>query len=514
MPFGRVRSGNSPGVNPGFLDSGRANDDRKAGWLTRRAVLAGGIGTTAIVAMPDLARAAAAERAADAAAPPGHFFLYGTTAPAPGRSAGVQAARSPAPGGLPSSAGSAAASPAVPERAPAQKPAGARRAGASAPVPVATSLAAAPVVSPDQAWVVLAAVAGSDHGPVVTVSILEKASARLAHAAAVTLRGIPADASILVTPVFTPDSSVICLVLGISVPGPGRQVPKRDPRTGATATVLASDWRSQHALAYVERRTGAVAGPFYLRDEPSLALSTAVATAGDLFVWTTPDPRAVPRDKSHAPPPPLPSVSVFPLGEGKARLTVPSPAPWPAGEPVGALASGNVARFVNARTLQVCAAADGDITQVGIAPLAAGRAKPSPATMTPRPDGTLFFAKPAIGRAVIVDPARSFAVRHGLSFAPPAKPFGGLPSKAVLSPDGAVLYVLGGAKSGGLAVYDVVTGKLTGAYGDGRQYSGIYVLPSGTLLAISPDNPRLAYFSADLTPLGTADAGLYVSAVY
>ncbi|MGH3171730.1 MAG: hypothetical protein ACRDN0_38455, partial [Trebonia sp.] len=182
--------------------------------------------------------------------------------------------------------------------------------------------------------------------------------------------------------------------------------------------------------------------------------------------------------------------------------------------PAGALANGDVTRFVNARTLQVVAAKNGDVTQVGVSPLAAGRARPSPGAMTPRPDGTLFLAKPAIGRAVVVDPAREFAVRHDISFPAPAKPSGGPPSKAVLSPDGALLYVLGGATSGGLAVYDVATGKLAGAYGDGRQYSGVYMLPSGALLGISPDNPRLAYFSADLSPLGTADAGMYISAVY
>ena len=468
-----------------------------AGVLSRRALLAGGFGVTALVAMPDLARTAGAAASTSAASTaPGHFFLYGVTGPEAVRAAGVHAVSTPA----------------------------SRSARASAPVPLATDLAATPVASPDQKWLALATVSatsnssesppsGADPEPVITVTIVAKASAALAQQAVVSLRGVPADSSVLVTPVFSPDASVVSLVMGISVPRGRRQV-RADPSAGGSATAWTPEWRSQHALAYFDRRTGAVAGPFYLDDEPSLALSTAVATAADLFVWTTEDPRAPARAKSHPAPPPLPWVSVFPLGAGKPRLRVPSPAPWPGGEPAGALASGDAARFVNARTLQVAAAKDGEITLVTVAPLAAGRAKPSLATMTPRPDGTLFLAKPAIGRAVILDPAREFAVRNDISFAAPARPFGGLGSKAVLSPTGDRLYVLGGAKSGGLAVYDVATGTLAGAYGDGREYSGVYLLPGGTLLAVSQESPRLAYFSLDLSPLGTADTSLFISAVY
>jgi hypothetical protein len=34
------------------------------------------------------------------------------------------------------------------------------------------------------------------------------------------------------------------------------------------------------------------------------------------------------------------------------------------------------------------------------------------------------------------------------------------------------------------------------------------------LLAVRPENPRLAFFSADLSPLGTAETNLHVSAIY
>jgi hypothetical protein len=39
-------------------------------------------------------------------------------------------------------------------------------------------------------------------------------------------------------------------------------------------------------------------------------------------------------------------------------------------------------------------------------------------------------------------------------------------------------------------------------------------MPSGTLLAVAPENPRLAFFSSALSPLGTADTTPQVSAVY
>lgn len=513
MAFGRVNVGESPGDNSSRRNSagGRKAGKADGNGLTRRAMLAGGLGATALVAVPDMARAATVAGATPARAIParavaagaptsagntaladatstasGHFFLYGVTSPDAVHSAGIQAVSSPA----------------------------SRSAQVSAPVSVATGLAATPVLSPDQAWLALADVSATGSEPVVTVSIVERTSATPAQKAVIALRGVPADSSILVTPVFSPDSSVVSLVLGISVPSNKQAVRKKDPATGGYQTIEVADWRSEHALAYFDRSTGAVTGPFYLDDGPSLSLSTAVSTANDLFVWTTPDPRATPRVKSHPVPPPLPSVSVFPLGEGKARLRVPSPAPWPAGEPASPLPNGDVARFVNARTLQAVAARNGDITQVTVAALAAGRAKPSPVTMAAQSDGTLFLAKPSVGRAVIVDPASAFAVKHDVSFPAPARPSAGLRSKAVLAPSGDLLYVLGGAKSGGIAVYDVASGKIAAAYGDGRQYSGIYLLPSGTLLAVSPENPRLAYFSPELSPLGTADTSVFVSAVY
>jgi WD40 repeat protein len=96
----------------------------------------------------------------------------------------------------------------------------------------------------------------------------------------------------------------------------------------------------------------------------------------------------------------------------------------------------------------------------------------------------------------------------------PASPLGAPLSKAVLSASGDTLYVLGAAKTGGVSAYDVATGKLTASYSHGGGYSGLYLLPSGTLLAVSAANPRLTFYSSSLSPLGTVETSLQISAAF
>jgi hypothetical protein len=273
-------------------------------------------------------------------------------------------------------------------------------------------------------------------------------------------------------------------------------------------------WTSHHALAYFDTSSGDFTGPFHLANAPALGLTTAAANGSDLFIWSTAEPRPVPAAKKGSWSAPLPQVSVFPLGSAKARLSVPSPGPWASGEPVVTLASGDVARLVNSRTVQVSSARTGEVTQTVIEPLNITRAKPSAVTMQARPDGTVFLTKPGIGRAVVADPAQEFRVTAQVDYPVPASPGGAPASKAVLSPAGDTLYVLGGAKTGGISAYDVATGKLAGSYSHGRQYFGLYQLSSGTLLTLSPGNPRLEFFSPGLSLLGTAATNLHVSAVF
>lgn len=449
---------------------------------SRREVLAGGIGAGALLALPDLssgARPVVSGRAAER-----YAFVYGTADPDEIPSGSLVAARYPP-----------------------------RRSASTRPVPVATKLAAAPVSSPDQAVTALATVDMVHGGARITLTLLDATGATVAKQGSVTVPGVPGDAHVLVTPVFAHGSAIVSLVLAITVPVSKHLVRKGHPHTGHPVPRLATTWRSHHALAYFDRRSGAMTGPFHLSDEPALALSTAAANGSDLLLWTTrepqpDDPAAIRAQAS------LSRLSVFPLGSGKARLSAPAPAPWPGGEPVVTLPAGDVARLVRGRHVQVCSARTGEVTELEIPAFRQGRAKPSAVTMQARPDGTVFMTKPGAGVAVITDAADSFRTKAHIQFPVPASPLGAPWSKAVLSPSGETVYVLGPAATGGLCAYEVRSGKLAGSYSEGRQYHGLYQLPSGALLATRPENPRLAFFSADLSPLGTADTNLHVSAIY
>lgn len=164
--------------------------------------------------------------------------------------------------------------------------------------------------------------------------------------------------------------------------------------------------------------------------------------------------------------------------------------------------------------MQVFSARTGTVTELAVAPLSRDRAKPSAVTMQGRPDGTVFMTKPGVGVAVIADPADSFRAKAHLRFPVPASPYGAPWSKAVLAPAGDTLYVLGSAGTGGLCAYDVPSGAPTASFSEGRQYAGLYQLPSETLLAVAPENPRLTFFSSALSPLGTVDTSLHISAVF
>jgi hypothetical protein len=301
--------------------------------------------------------------------------------------------------------------------------------------------------------------------------------------------------------------------MAITAPTGRRLIRKADSRTGGMTSRWATTWRTHHALAYFDQGSGTFAGPFHLADEPSLALSTAAANDSDLLIWTTrepqPDDPAEPRARAL-----LSRLSAFPIGSGKARFSVPASGPWPGGEPVVTLPNGDVARLVRGRDVQVCSARTGEMTELAVAPFSVIRAKPSAVTMQACPDGTVFMTKPGAGVAVVADPADSFRLRAHIRFPVPAWPLGAPCSKAVLSPAADILYVLGPASAGGLSAYDVASGALTASHSEGRQYAGLYRLPSGTLLAVGPESPRLAFFSPTLKPVGTADTSLHVSAVF
>jgi hypothetical protein len=450
---------------------------------SRRRVLAGGIGAGALLALPDLGFGGGSGVSNQVASR--YAFLYGSPDPDDAPDGSLVAAMDPA----------------------------AQTTSSLTAVPIAVKLAAAPVSSPDQTLVAAATVDMVQDGAKITLALLDATSAAVTQQASVTVTGVPGDANVLVTPVFAPGSSIVSLVLAITEPASKRLMSKVDPRTGRLVTGWATTWTSHHALAYFDRSSGAVTGPFNLSDEPSLALSTAAANSSDLLLWTTREPQ--PDDPAEVRAQALQSrLSAFPLGSGTARWSGSAPPPWPGGEPVITLPTGDIARLVRGRDVQVCSTPTGEVTELGIAAFGLVRAKPSAVTMQARPDGTVFMTKPGAGVAVIADPADSFRTTAQIKFPVPASPLGAPWSKAVLSPAGKTLYVVGSAATGGLSAYDVSSGKLAAAYSDGRQYHGLYQLPSGTLLAVRPENPRLAFFSSGLSLLGTADTNLFVSAVF
>lgn len=464
--------------------AGSARSDALA--VSRRGILAGGLGAGALLALPDLSLGGhPASRSASSTVSSGSarfVLVYGVP-------------ENNGPGG----SVAAAMSPAL------------RTKGLPAPKPVAAQLAALPVSSPDKTSVALVTVDGVSHGAKVTLALMNSATAVVEKQGSLTLTGLADGTSIIATPVFAPGTTTIALVLGVTQPTERRKAVKIDRATGKKVSFEAVTWVSHHQLAYFDTSTERFTGPFSLDNAPALALHAAAANSSDLFLWTTPEPKAVQPKGTQ---PPLPKLSAFPLGTGKARFQAPGLLPWPGGEPVVTLANGDVARFVSGRTMQVASASNGDITQTTIAALSGLLAKPSAVTVTARPDGTVFIAKPGAGRAVIADPADSFRVKSQVDFEPPPWANGGPSDKAVLSASGETLFVLGSKKQAGLSAYNVSTGKLTASYSSGEHFNGLYLLPNGNLLVVSGANPRLSFFSQELDLLGTATTNLQIAAAF
>lgn len=486
----------SSGTSPATGSIADPTTRRGALAVGRREIMAGGLGAGALLALPDLSLAGhpAARSVSSAAA-----VSSGSAASSSGSAAQYVLLYGVPETTLPGGSVAAAMSPAAKAKSLPQ------------PKPVAAQLAAMPVPSPDGSSVALVTVDEASGAAQVTLTLVNSASAVVEAQGSVTLAGIEDGTSIIATPVFGPGTTTIALVLGVTEPTAKRPAVKLDANTGAKIPFEAVTWVSHHELAYFDTADGTFTGPFSLDNAPALALHTVAANSSDLFLWTTAEPQPGQR-KGTAPP--LPSLSVFPLGSGTARLRTASPGPWPGGEPVVTLASGDVARFVNGRTVQVASAGNGDISQTTITALARPLAKPSAVTMTTRADGTTLLTKPGAGRAVITDPGQSFKVKAQVDFPVPPYPGGGPATKAVLSASGETLFVLGGAKAGGLSAYDVATGKLTASYSQGAHYNGVYLLPSGHLLAVGPVNPRLAFFSPGLELLGTETTSLQIAAAF
>ena len=178
--------------------------------LSRRRVLAGGVGAGALLALPDLgsgARPGLSGRVAEQ-----YAFVYGTTDP------------DEVPGG------SLVAAMCPPSRA-----------ASTPPVPVAIKLAAAPVSSSDHAVTALATVDMVHDGAKITLTLLDATAATVAKQGSVTVTGVPRDAHVLVTPAFAPGSAIVSLVLAVTVPVGKHMVRKGHPHAGHPVARLPGD---------------------------------------------------------------------------------------------------------------------------------------------------------------------------------------------------------------------------------------------------------------------------------
>ncbi len=468
--------------------------------LTRRGLLAGSVGAAALVALPAGAALASGTRAArtasGAAARPGshamtppNFFIFGIPGPADSPGPSMQAARAP----------------------------GAGKATAAAPAPLATGLAALPAQSPDKRFLALTAVRQSAAGLRVAVSVVDSSTAAIVARGILDLSRVSRESMLLVTPTFAADSATVGLVLSVTAPANARTIRKLHPNTGQMRQVEAATWTSHHELAYFDVRTSTFAGPFDLADAPSLARVTALADDRHLYLWTVPEARAAGSGKAFKSRPsarPVPQLAAYRLGSARPSFQVSTADPWPvSGEPVTLLPTGEFARLAYARTVQVYSPVNGDVVAHAIPGLNLDAAKPGAPFMQSQPNGTVLLADPGIGRAVVADPARNFRARSVISYPAPLYRAGGPASKVALSPDAKTLYVLGPARTGGLAAYDVATGKLAGSYSHGVHYTGLYQI-GGALIATAGYNPRLTFFSPALEPLSLLNTDLHVTEVF
>ena len=465
--------------------------------LIRRDLLKGSVGVAVLLASPDMfgakrgaslrsrSSSAGSRNAAVADATLPYFFIYGIPGPGPTPGPSLGAARS------------SASARAVPVSLAA----------------VATQLAAVPVESPDGSTLALLTVDGSSGVATVSVYLVDRLSGAIASSGRLSLPGVKDGAFLLVTPAFSADSGTVVLVLSITEPTDLRLVTKSTSGTQKSMLIQTATWTCHHELAYFNRDTASFTGPFDLSDAPSLPRVNVGADSEAVYLWTVEE--IIHGTKSHPQPPPVPRLSSFTLGSAATRFSVPAPGPWPVNiEPVITLQTGDIARLINGRTIQVFSPRSGAISQFDIAPLELSSAKPGAATMQLRSDGLLFLARAVIGRAVLVDPARSFKVLSAVSYPVPFYASGGPVSKAVLSADGTRLYTLGGVRVGGLSAYDVADGSLVASYSRGENYTGLYQLASGTLLAVGANSPRLGFFTPSLSPAGTGDTDLHVAAVF
>jgi hypothetical protein len=458
--------------------------------LTRRTALAGGLGITALIAVPDVLSGAPAyaEQAPGSGSLPGttlpvsHFYLYGTTGPT--TRSGVEERRAAVTGSA-----------------------------AGTPANLMTGLDLAPVKSPDGSALALVATSPAGSARTVTLTVVDTATGTASASGTLRIADASPAASILTKPVFA-GAGTVALVIAISEPSVPKTLTKVLP-DGRETTTAGHTWTTHHAVAYFDRASSGFAGPFPLRlgPNPYLALTDAAADATDLYLWAVQDYSRIRSGKGAANPSLTTEFFAVPLGSGTPRHTAASTGPWPSGAAARILpATGQVARVTAGRDLEVYSPSDGSLRAVPVAPLRqVSAAKPGAVTLENLPDGNTLITNSAFGRATVLNPAAGFATVSVVDHPKVPRPVQG----AVVSADGTTLYTLGDRESGGLNAYSLANGALTASYSHGETYTGVYRLSTGTLLALTPGaQTGLSFFTPQLDLLTTAVTPVLVAAVY
>lgn len=450
---------------------------------TRRALLAGGLGITALIALPDVlagSPAYAAQPAAGSSTPAApHFFLYGTTGPR--TRAGVEDRNSPG-------------------------------VGSNLASNVVTGLDLAPVKSADGSTLALVSTSPTGSSRSVTLTLVDTQSGVTTSSRTLALPDASSAASILTKPVFAGPDTVVLLV-AVSEPSQPRTI-RKTPATGREADTTGYTWTTHHQVAYFDRGKSAFSGPYPLRlgSNPYLALTDAAADSTHLYLWAVQDYSRIRLGRGTAHRSLTTEFFAIPLGSGTPAVVTASRGPWPSGAGARILSTGHVARVLTGRDLELYSPADGSLRTVSLAPMhEVGAAKPGAITLDSLPNGNVLITNSAFGRATVVDPAARFATVAVADYPRVPYPVRG----ASVSCDGTTLYTLGARDTGGLNAYRLTNGSLTASYSHGETYTGVYQLTGGNLLTLTAGQQTgLSFFTPGLERVATAASDVLVAGVY
>ncbi len=446
-------------------------------------MLAGGLGITALIALPDVLAAspayAAQSAAGDSASAAPHFFLYGTTGPR--THAAVEDRKAP-------------------------------EAGASSPSNVVTGLDLAPVRSADGGTLALVSTSPTGSARSVTLTLVDTRSGATTSAKTLALPHASSAASILTKPVFAGADTVVLLV-AVSEPSQPRTI-RKTPASGRETVTTGYTWTTHHQVAYFDRRTSAFSRlhPVRLGSNPYLTLTDAAADSTHLYLWAIQDYSRIRLDKGAARTSLTTEFFAIPLGSGTPAVATASRGPWPSGAGAQILSTGHVARVVAGRDLELYSPADGSLRTVSLAPMHQVAApKPGSVTLDSLPNGNVLITNSAFGRATVVDPSARFSTVAVADYPRVPYPVRG----ASVSSDGTTLYTLGARDTGGLNAYKLTNGSLTASYSHGESYTGVYQLAGGNLLTLTAGQQTgLSFFTPQFERVATAATDVLVAGVY